>query len=179
MQTQINEHYNGGEDARKEHQARGLGRGLQPGGRFTDVGVGLKQEKADGGDYGGAGGIEKALQHIDSEHIGDGELLLAGQEEGADGFAGAAKEEDGGETGQGHGVNRPETRRAEILLENLPAQRAEGVASVNGYNGDGEKEEIGATQGVKKLAAAKIAEMKEAAGTIGDKSQDTETDNRE
>ena len=66
-------------------------------------------------------------------------------------------------------------RRAEVALENFPAKRAQGVAAVDGDNRDGEKKEIGVAQGVEKLCAAKIAEVKEAARALSNKSQDTES----
>jgi hypothetical protein len=65
------------------------------------------------------------------------------------------------------------------LLENLPTQRTQGVTGVNGKNGEDEEKKIGATQGVEKLCAAEIAEMKEAARAVNDKSQDTKPNNRD
>jgi hypothetical protein len=65
------------------------------------------------------------------------------------------------------------------LLENFPTESAQGVTAVDGDDGEGEKKKIGVTQDVEKLCAAKIAEMKEAARAVSDKSQDTEPNKRD
>ncbi len=65
------------------------------------------------------------------------------------------------------------------MLKHLPAQRAEGVADVDGDKGNSEKDWVGAAQRVEKLLATKIAEMKEPTRPIRNKPQDTKPNNRD
>ncbi len=114
----------------------------------------FEHQEADGGDYGGASGVQDALEGVDTEDVGLGDVVLAGDEQGANGFRDASEKEEGAEAGQVHAVDAPETGRAHMGLELLPAEGAYRIAEVDDYKGEEEVEEVGVTDGLPEFLAA-------------------------
>ena len=65
-------------------------------------------------------------------------------------------------------------RTPQISLEDFPAQRTQGIASVNNDHAESQQEKIGVTHRVEKFRAAKLAKVKEAARAVRNKRQDSE-----
>ena len=63
--------------------------GRQMTGRFED-------QKPDGGENGSAGGVQNSFQRVDTKGIGEGHFVFAGNQDRADGFGGAAEQEQSG-----------------------------------------------------------------------------------
>src|SRR5262249_27629233 len=92
-----------------------------------------KQQRERGDDQ-RAGGVKKTLEQVDSKQAGHRQLLPPRQQERADRFSRPAEQEDRGKASQGQPVDGREVRRTEVLLQDAPAQGAQGVTSVDGQN---------------------------------------------
>ena len=131
----------------------------------------LEQEESDRGDDCRACQIEQAFERINSKEIGNGQLFFARQQQRPYRFTGAAKKKDSRKARERHRVNRPETRGAQISLEDFPAQRTQRVTGVDGDDGKNQQEGIGIADGVEQLCPAKIRKIDHSARTADDKPQ--------
>jgi len=95
---------------------------------------------ADRGNDRGACQVEQAFERINSKEVRNGQLFFARQQQGPHRLTGAAKKENSSEACERHRVNRAEARRAQIPLENFPAERTQRVAGVDGNNRKNQKE---------------------------------------
>ena len=98
----------------------------------------LEQQKTQARYDGGGRGVEEALEDVDAEHVGHRQLFFAGEKDRANGFAGSPEEKYGGESGESQLIDGPKIGFAEILLEELPAHRAQGVTAIDGYEREDE-----------------------------------------
>src|SRR5216684_5362158 len=174
VQAQIQEHGYGDSYARRQHGTGCFCGSLQDAGGLAFVHVRLIEEKTDSGNDRGARGIEDPLEHVNSEHVRDGQLFFAGEKQRANGFAGATEQEDSGKAREGQLVDVPEVGRSQISLEDLPAQGTQRVACVNGDDRESQQREIGVAYGVEEFCAAEITEMEEGEGAIKNKANDAE-----
>src|SRR5208282_180376 len=122
---------------------------------------GLEDEETDGGQDSGGGGVEDALESVDAKGIGEGKFVLAGDEQRAERLSGAAQQKERAEAGEVHGIDIPEVGRADMGLEPLPAPGPNGIAEIDGHNGEKQVGVIGAADGVPELHAAELAEVQE------------------
>src|SRR6266436_3394491 len=119
----------------------------------------LKQEQPDRGNDRGACQVEQAFERINSKEVRNGKLFFARQQQGPHRLTGAAKKENSSEACERHRVNRAEARRAQIPLENFPAERTQRVARVDGNNRKNQKEGIGVADGMEQFCPAEIRKM--------------------
>jgi len=169
VETKIDEPSDGHDsDERKNgaSRARAFFKGRGGSALSFDVAGGFKDKETDGGQNGGGGRVENALEGVDAEDVGNGDFVFAGNEEGTDGLGGTAQKEKSGETGDVHSVNIPEASLADMGLEFLPTKSANCVAGVNGDDGQEEVEVVCATDGVPELGAAELAKAEGASGVI-------------
>jgi hypothetical protein len=127
---------------------------------------GFKKEKTNSGQDSGAGRVQNAFEGVNAERVGEGHFVFTGNEQGTNWLSGAPKEEQGAEAGEVHGIDIPEARRADVGLKSLPAEGANGIASIDSSHSEEEIEVVGTADGVPKLSAAELTEVKSASGAI-------------
>lgn len=137
------------EDDDDEKSGAGGANGVESGIIFggAEEGVGDEAE-GEAGECKRRDGVPDAFEDVDAEHAGDGEIFAAGDEERANGFAGAAEEKDGSEAHERGAVDAREAGRAQIAAEAAPAEGAEAIAGVDGDEGEQEKFPAGVANGV-------------------------------
>src|ERR1700722_2265248 len=161
VESQIDQRDGGGQHAGEQNCAGGFGGGFQLARYFTRMRTHTEENQPDCGDHGNAGHIENALKDVDAEGVCDGQVLFFRQQERSDGFACAAEQKNGGESGQGELINLPEICFADVSLEDLPAQGADAVAGIDGHHGENDVIGIGVAHSVEQFGAAEGGEVKE------------------
>src|SRR6185369_13066088 len=173
---QINEQRDGRQNAGEKNGASGARGSLQRACRTRLMCLRLKEHQAKAGDHRGCRGVKQPFQNVEAEHVRDGKFFLMRQKQRANRFACAAQKKYGGKSSEREFVDDPEIRRPQILLEDLPTQRAKRVAAVNGDEGEQQVPEIRGANGVKQSGTAEIGEVDESGGAINDEAQDGESD---
>ena len=140
------------------------------------VRVRFEQHEAEAGDHRRTCRVEKALEKVQAEHVGDREAFFARQQEWPDRFAGATKQENRGEACQRQAVDRPEIRWAEVGLKYLPTRGAEAVADVNSDEREQEIVRVGVAGDAPELRAAEAGQIDKSARPVNHKSQDGDSD---
>lgn len=119
---------------------------------------GLEDKKANGSEDSGTGGVQNAFQGVDAKGIGEGDFVLAGNEQRTEGLSNATQNEERAESSEVHGVNIPETSPANMLLEFLPAPGANGITEIDSHDRNQKVGVVGTVDGVPELYAAELAE---------------------
>ena len=102
----------------------------------------------------------KPLEHVNSEHIGNGKFFFARKKQRPDRLARTAQQKHRGKSCQRQLVDIPKMRFAEVFLENLPAQRAESVTPVDRDDRkDAGRYGFAPLHSVKQLRAAEVGQM--------------------
>ena len=91
--------------------------------------------------------VHNSLEDVNPEHSGNWQIFLAGDQQRADRFAGAAEKKQAGKTHDRGGINRGKTAFAQIAGKALPAHSANGVGGVDGDEGEEQERQIGVAQG--------------------------------
>src|SRR5260370_19493061 len=143
-------------DASEKQRACSPCRGSQLGGSLTCRSTRLKQQQRDRGDDRGTRQVKQSFERVNSKQVRDRKLFLPREQQRPYRLSRASEKKDSREARQRHGVNRTETRRTKIVLENLPPQGAKSVTGVNRDNRKDQQPGIGVADGPKKFCAAKI-----------------------
>jgi len=92
VEAEVNEDGDGEEHADAEEGGAGFSGGFEGGRDFAGVGLAAsgKDNQTGGGKGGGGCGVEEAFEGVDTKNVGEGNLTFAREQEGTDGFTGAA-----------------------------------------------------------------------------------------
>ena len=137
VQPQVDQENHSADHADEENRAGGSRRSLEFARRCARFIAGncmrvrFEQYQSESGNHRGARRVEKPLEKVQAEHVGDGQSLFARQQQWPDRLTRASQQENRREPRQSQPIDRPEIRRAKIGLEDLPARRAQSVAGVN------------------------------------------------